>query len=87
MDSANIISATERRLHFSISAASQRLPGSLRMPFRSGLNAHVDHVRVQNLDWCVSLGLVPDDDFALLDALGRCQFEQLAALVHHDCSS
>lgn len=93
MDSANIISATERRLHFNIAAAptatpssSQRLRGSLRMPFSSGLNQHVDAVRVQNLDWSISLGLVPDDDFALLNALERCQFEQLAALVHRDCS-
>ena len=86
MDSANIISATERRLPFSISAASQRLQGSLRMPFSSGLNEHVDRVRMQNLDWSISLGLVPEDDFALINALERCQFEQLAALVHHDCS-
>jgi hypothetical protein len=86
MDRPNIISANQRRLRFSISTTRQQLHGSLRMPFRQGLNRHLQAVSVQNLDWALGLGLVPYEDQALIDGLRRCQFEQLAALVHHDCS-
>lgn len=86
MESATIISATERRLRFNISTPTRVLSGSLRMPFASGLNGYVDDVRVQNLDWAISIGLVPELDRGLVSGLMRCQFEQLAALVHHDCS-
>lgn len=85
MDQANVISATQRRLNFTISTTRQQLRGSLRMPFAGGLNPHCEAVGRQNLDWAVSLGLVPRDDFDLIDGLRRCQFEQLAALVHHHC--
>ncbi len=86
MDRPTIISASQRRLRFSISTPRQKLHGSLRMPFSPGLNRHLDAVSVQNLDWALTLGLVPQEEAGLIAGLSRCQFEQLAALVHHDCS-
>lgn len=89
MESANIISfrSAQRRLRFTIPTLTHQLEGSLRLPFRSGLNRSVDQVGSQNLDWAISLGLVPADDVGLVAGLKRCRFEELAALVHHDCTA
>lgn len=86
MDTVNVVSASDRGIPFTIVTPTRELSGSLRVPFRSGFNAHVEHVRAQNLEWSLRLGLVPEQDFELIDGLRRCQFEQLAALVHHGCS-
>ncbi|WP_146155672.1 terpene synthase family protein [Enhygromyxa salina] len=50
------------------------------------MNPHVDAVREQNLAWAIELGLIPEDDHELADALARCRFEELAGLCHRDCS-
>ncbi|WP_052548566.1 terpene synthase family protein [Enhygromyxa salina] len=86
MDTAKIISTSERRIRIDVPGPWGSIGGSLRLPFRSGINTHVDSVRDQNLAWAIEIGLVPEDDHDLADALYRCGFEQLAALCHRDCS-
>lgn len=86
MDTATIISTSERRIRINVPGPWGSMAGSLRLPFRSGVNQHVDSVQQQNLAWAIEVGLVNEDDHALADALVRCQFEQLAALCHRDCS-
>jgi hypothetical protein len=86
MDTATIISTSERRIRINVQGPWGSLPGSLRLPFRSGINPHVDDVREQNLAWSIEIGLVEEDDDAMIDAIDRCRFDQLAALCHRDCS-
>lgn len=86
MEPVNVVAANDRGIPFTIVTPTRELSGNLRVPFRSGFNVHVDHARAQNLDWSLRLELVPEHDFGLIDGLRRCQFEQLAALVHHGCS-
>lgn len=82
-----VIVADHRRINFGIPTPWGAIPSSLRMPFRSGINPHLLTARAQNLRWAAQLGLVPANNTQLAVALARCQFEQLAALVHRDCSS
>ncbi|HLT38654.1 MAG TPA: hypothetical protein VK034_20340 [Enhygromyxa sp.] len=81
-----VINAVNRRIQFGVPTPWGTVSGSLRLPFRSGFNPHVDTARRQNLRWVIDLGLIPRNNPKLADALARCQFEQLAALVHRDCS-
>jgi hypothetical protein len=86
METATIISTSERRIRIDIPGPWGSMRGSLRLPFRSGINPHVDAVREQNIAWTVEIGLAAADDHQLVDAIERCQFDQLAALCHRDCS-
>lgn len=86
METATIISTTERRIRIDVPGPWGSMRGSLRLPFRSGINPHVDAVREHNTAWAVEIGLAAADDYPLIDAIQRCQFEQLAALCHRDCS-
>jgi hypothetical protein len=86
METATIISTSERRIRIDVQGPWGSIAGSLRLPFRSGINPHVDAVREQNIAWAIEIGLVAEDDYELVDAIQRCQFEQLAALCHRDCS-
>ncbi len=72
-------STTEHRHPFTLSTPTERLHGSLHIPFAAGLNRHVDAVRVQNQAWAVEHRL------ACRDVIAHCQIEQLAALGHRDC--
>lgn len=86
METATIFSTSERRIRIDIQGPWGSIPGSLRLPFRSGINPHVEAVREQNIAWAIEIGLVREDDYALIDSIQRCRFEQLAALCHRDCS-
>jgi hypothetical protein len=81
-----VISANNRKIKFGVPTPWGSVQGSLRMPFPSGLNPHVKTAREQNLRWGTEIGLIPANNPELADALARCQFEQLASLVHRDCS-
>lgn len=82
-----VISTTQRRVKFGVSMPWGTIPASLRLPFHFGINNHVEAAGTQNRAWAVDVGLIPDSNVQLLDALARCKFEQLAALVHRDASS
>jgi len=86
MDTATIISTLERRVRFDVNGPWGTVPGSLRLPFASGINSHVEAVRDQNVRWAVEIGLVDADDHAMIDGIRRCRFEQLASLCHRDIS-
>ncbi len=86
METASIISTSERRVRVDIPGPWGSIRGVLRLPFRSGINPHVDAVRQQNTAWTIAIGLASEQDRELIDAIERCQFDQLAALCHRDCS-
>lgn len=56
------------------------------MPFQFGVNPHVEEAGARNRAWVSSIGLLPKSNLQLADALARCRFEQLAALVHRTAS-
>ena len=85
MDQATIISISERRVRVDISGPWGSVPGSLRLPFKSGINPHVDTLQAQNIDWAQNMELV-EGDGVFADSVVRCQFDQLAALCHRKCS-
>ena len=85
MDQATIISINERRIRVDISGPWGSVPGSLRLPFGSGINPHADELQSQNIEWTKELELV-DRDGTFVSAIERCQFDQLAALCHRKCS-
>lgn len=82
----NVISASERRINFGVPMPWGTIPGSLRLPFHSGLNPHVEEAGARNRAWVSHTGLIPESNVQLADALARCRFEQLAALVHRTAS-
>ena len=84
MDQATIISLSDRRVSVDIHGPWGSLPGSISLPFRSGINPHVRALSAQNIAWAAKIGLVDDERF--VDAIWRCQFDQLAALCHRGCS-
>jgi hypothetical protein len=86
METATLISTGERRVRIDVQGPWGSIKGSVRLPFRSGINPHVDAVREQNIAWAIEVGLADADDDQLIDSIDRCQFEQLAALCHRDCS-
>jgi hypothetical protein len=86
MEKATVFSTSERRIRIDIQGPWGSIPGSLRLPFRSGINPHVGSVSEQNIAWAIEIGLLSEDDHDLIDSLRRCCFEQLAALCHRDCS-
>ena len=86
MDTAKIISTSERRIAIDIPGPWGSIRGSLRLPFRSGINPNVDIVRDNNIAWAIEIGLVAEDDHDLIDSIRRCRFEQLGALCHRDVS-
>jgi hypothetical protein len=84
--------------HLSLGGSSERIrfevPGpwinplshSLLLPFESGINPHVAGIEEQNLAWAVDHRLILASERKLIESLRRCQFEQLSALAHRDCS-
>jgi hypothetical protein len=62
------------------------LASSLLLPFESGINPHVTGIEEQNLAWALDQRLILPSERKLIDSLRRCQFEQLSALAHRDCS-
>lgn len=62
------------------------LAGTLLLPFASGINPHVRGIEEQNLAWALDQRLILASERTLIDSLRRCQFEQLSALAHRDCS-
>jgi hypothetical protein len=62
------------------------LTGSLLLPFESGINPHVPGIAEQNLAWALDQRLILPSERKLIDSVRRCQFEQLSALAHRDCS-
>lgn len=86
METATIISTRERRVGIDLRGPWGSIRGSVRLPFRSGINPHVESVRAQNLAWAIQIGLARADDHQLIDSIDRCRFEQLAGLCHRDCS-
>lgn len=60
--------------------------GSLLLPFESGVNPHLPGIEQQNLAWALDQRLILPSERSLIDSVRRCQFEQLSALAHRDCS-
>jgi len=81
-----LLHVNDHKIKFGVPTPWGAIAGSLRLPFRSALNPHVTAARAQNLRWAIDVGLIPKHNPLLAEALARCQFEQLAALVHQDSS-
>lgn len=78
---------SSERIRFELSGPwTNPLHGSLELPFETGINPHVEGIEQQNLRWAIQQGLVLRSERALIDSLARCQFEQLSALAHRECS-
>src|SRR5690554_4912285 len=69
METATIISTSERRIRIDVPGPWGSMRGSLRLPFRSGINPHVDAVREHNTAWIIESGLAAADDYPLIDAI------------------
>ena len=60
---------------------------SLLLPFGSAVNPNAGAVGRCNVDWAVERRIIDPGNHRQIDALRRCHFEQLAALVHRKSSA